>query len=506
MWIVAYFFGKLCRSGDQFVLLRYNRADYAHWEQIKILLKEVNSVMLQIYNTLSRKKEVFKPINEGKVGLYVCGITIYDLCHIGHARTYVAFDIIARYFKHLGYDLTHVRNITDIDDKIITRANENGESVEDLTLRMTEQMYQDFDDLNIMRPDIAPTVTGHMPEIIAMIERLIEKGHAYVASNGDVLFEVSTFENYGKLSLQNLDMLQAGARVDVDTTKKSPLDFVLWKMAKPDEPSWDSVWGKGRPGWHIECSAMNLKHLGEHFDIHGGGSDLQFPHHENEIAQSCCASGTSYVNYWMHGGMVQVNKEKMSKSLNNFFTLRSVLDEYDAESVRFFLTSSHYRSQLNYSQDNLAQARAGLERIYTSLRGVTPVEVSLTGNEYVQRFEKAMNDDFNCPEAMPVLFELSKELNRLKAEGANENKAGQLAYILIKLGAILGIAQSSPEAFFQGEQSSDNESAVVEALIKQRNEARANKDWASADDARDKLNEMKIILEDSANGTTWRKG
>tara|TARA_R110000737_G_scaffold136874_4_gene167751 strand:+ start:5066 stop:6448 length:1383 start_codon:yes stop_codon:yes gene_type:complete len=459
--------------------------------------------MLQIYNTLSRKKEVFKPITSNKVGLYVCGITIYDRCHIGHARTYVAFDIIARYFKYLGYDLTHVRNITDVDDKIIKRANENGESCEDLTLRMTAQMYQDFDDLNIMRPDIAPTVTGHMDEIIALVERLIERKHAYVASNGDVMFEVSTYKDYGKLSLQNLDMLQSGSRVDVDEAKRSPLDFVLWKMAKPDEPSWESPWGKGRPGWHIECSAMNSKHLGEHFDIHGGGSDLQFPHHENEIAQSCCAFDTPYVNYWMHGGMVQINKEKMSKSLNNFFTLRSVLDEYDAESVRFFLTSSHYRSQLNYSQDNLTQARASLERIYTALRDLTPIKVDLKGNEYVQRFEKAMDDDFNCPEAMPVLFELAKEINRLKITDAEA--AAKLAFILISLGEVLGVAQNSPEEFLQGGDAGSDEVAEIEALIKQRNDARANKDWAMADDARDKLAALKIILEDSAGGTTWRK-
>ena len=459
--------------------------------------------MLQIYNTLSRKKEVFMPITSNKVGLYVCGITIYDRCHIGHARTYVAFDIIARYFKYLGYDLTHVRNITDVDDKIIKRANENGESCEDLTLRMTAQMYQDFDDLNIMRPDIAPTVTGHMDEIIALVERLIERKHAYVASNGDVMFEVSTYKDYGKLSLQNLDMLQSGSRVDVDEAKRSPLDFVLWKMAKPDEPSWESPWGKGRPGWHIECSAMNSKHLGEHFDIHGGGSDLQFPHHENEIAQSCCAFDTPYVNYWMHGGMVQINKEKMSKSLNNFFTLRSVLDEYDAESVRFFLTSSHYRSQLNYSQDNLTQARASLERIYTALRDLTPIKVDLKGNEYVQRFEKAMDDDFNCPEAMPVLFELAKEINRLKITDAEA--AAKLAFILISLGEVLGVAQNSPEEFLQGGDAGSDEVAEIEALIKQRNDARANKDWAMADDARDKLAALKIILEDSAGGTTWRK-
>ena len=457
--------------------------------------------MLQIFNTLSRTKEEFKPISEGKVGLYVCGITIYDRCHIGHARTYVAFDIIARYLKYLGYDLTHVRNITDVDDKIIKRANENNETCDSLTKRMTAQMYKDFDDLNIMRPDIDPTVTGHMPEIIELVSTLVDKNNAYVASNGDVMFDVSSYKDYGKLSLQNLDMLQSGARVDIDEAKRSPLDFVLWKMAKPNEPSWESPWGDGRPGWHIECSAMNQKHLGKHFDIHGGGSDLQFPHHENEIAQSCCANDTPYVNYWMHGGMVQINKEKMSKSLNNFFTLRSVLDEYDAETVRFFLTSSHYRSQLNYSQDNLTQARASLERLYTSLRDVTPIKVELKGNKYVERFENAMNDDFNCPEAMPVLFELSKEINIVKAQSAE--KAGQLAFILIELGKVLGIAQNTPEEFFKG--NANDDAAEIELLIKQRNDARASKDWALADDARDKLKAMNVVLEDSAGKTTWRK-
>ena len=457
--------------------------------------------MLQIFNTLSRTKEEFKPISEGKVGLYVCGITIYDRCHIGHARTYVAFDIIARYLKYLGYDLTHVRNITDVDDKIIKRANENNETCDSLTKRMTAQMYKDFDDLNIMRPDIDPTVTGHMPEIIELVSTLVDKNNAYVASNGDVMFDVSSYKDYGKLSLQNLDMLQSGARVDIDEAKRSPLDFVLWKMAKPNEPSWESPWGDGRPGWHIECSAMNQKHLGKHFDIHGGGSDLQFPHHENEIAQSCCANDTPYVNYWMHGGMVQINKEKMSKSLNNFFTLRSVLDEYDAETVRFFLTSSHYRSQLNYSQDNLTQARASLERLYTSLRDVTPIKVELKDNKYVERFENAMNDDFNCPEAMPILFELSKEINIVKAQ--NAEKAGQLAFILIELGKVLGIAQNTPEEFFKG--NANDDAAEIELLIKQRNDARASKDWALADDARDKLKAMNVVLEDSAGKTTWRK-
>lgn len=351
---------------------------------------------------------------DGKIDMYVCGITIYDYCHIGHARTFVGFDVIVRYLRHLGYDLKYVRNITDVDDKIIKRANENGEAINDLTVRMTKAMHEDFDSLNMLRPDVEPTVTGHMDEIIAMVERLIAKGHAYVATDGDVLFDVSTFEQYGALSQQDLTMLQSGSRVEVAQDKDDPLDFVLWKKAKAGEPSWSSPWGEGRPGWHIECSAMSSKHLGEHFDIHGGGSDLQFPHHENEIAQSCCANNGQYVNTWIHTGMVQVNKEKMSKSLDNFFTVREVLKQYDAESVRYFLISGHYRSQLNYSQENLDQARSSLERIYTALRGVEPVECELEGNEYVAKFRKAMNDDFNSPEALPVVFEVAKELNRVK--------------------------------------------------------------------------------------------
>ncbi|MFP3353381.1 cysteine--tRNA ligase [Pseudoalteromonas sp. SIMBA_153] len=458
--------------------------------------------MVQIYNTLTRQKEQFKPMVDGKIDMYVCGITIYDYCHIGHARTFVGFDVIVRYLRHLGYDLKYVRNITDVDDKIIKRANENGEAINDLTVRMTKAMHEDFDSLNMLRPDVEPTVTGHMDEIIAMVERLIAKGHAYVAADGDVLFDVSTFEQYGALSQQDLTMLQSGSRVEVAQDKDDPLDFVLWKKAKAGEPSWSSPWGEGRPGWHIECSAMSSKHLGEHFDIHGGGSDLQFPHHENEIAQSCCANNGQYVNTWIHTGMVQVNKEKMSKSLDNFFTVREVLKQYDAESVRYFLISGHYRSQLNYSQENLDQARSSLERIYTALRGVEPVECELEGNEYVAKFRKAMNDDFNSPEALPVVFEVAKELNRVKE--SDSEKAGHLAFILRSLGEILGIAQQAPEAFLQGGQN-DDEVAEIEALIVKRNDARASKNWAAADEARDALNALGVILEDSAGKTTWRK-
>tara|TARA_R110001583_G_scaffold28426_5_gene100921 strand:+ start:2540 stop:3934 length:1395 start_codon:yes stop_codon:yes gene_type:complete len=463
--------------------------------------------MLKIYNTLTRQKEQFKPIIAGKVGMYVCGVTIYDYCHIGHGRTFVAFDTVARYLRFSGYDLTFIRNITDVDDKIIKRANENGETCDQLTERFTEAMHKDFDALNMIRPDIEPRVTDHMPEVITMVEALIAKNHAYVADNGDVLFSVESYSEYGKLSGQNLEMLQAGSRVDDQEkdNKNNALDFVLWKMAKPGEPYWQSPWGNGRPGWHIECSAMNNKHLGEVFDIHGGGSDLSFPHHENEIAQSCCAHHGEYVNTWMHSGMVQVDKVKMSKSLNNFFTIKDVLEVYDSETVRYFLISGHYRSQLNYSEDNLKQARASLERFYTAIREFDLTEQAFEldkENDFYQRFCKAMDDDFNTPEALAVLFDLTKELNRIKA--TDKQQATELANLLVTLANVLGLLHQDPEQFMQGDES-DDEVAMIEALIKQRNDARANKDWPSADDARDKLAALNIILEDGANGTTWRK-
>ncbi len=457
--------------------------------------------MLRIYNTLTRQKEEFKPLQAGKVGMYVCGITVYDLLHMGHGRTYVAFDVMQRYFRFSGYDVTYVRNITDVDDKIIKRAIENNETCDELTARTIAMMHEDFDSLNMLPADIEPRVTTHMPEIIDVIERLIAKGHAYVARNGDVMFEVSTYENYGKLGRQDLTQLVAGARVDVDDAKRDPLDFVLWKLAKPGEPSWQSPWGEGRPGWHIECSAMNSKHLGTHFDIHGGGSDLTFPHHENEIAQSCCAFDTPYVNYWVHSGMVQVDNEKMSKSLGNFFTVRDVLKQYDAESVRYFLLSGHYRSQLNYTEDNLKQAKASLERLYTSLRGIEAnLEVNLEEFSEVAKFKLAMDDDFNTPEALSVLFELAKELNKQE----DQTKASDIAGVLVKLGEVLGILQTNPEQFLKGDQA-DDEVAQIEALIAKRNQARADKDWGAADEARDALTAMGIVLEDGAQGTTWRK-
>lgn len=459
--------------------------------------------MLKIYNTLTRQKEEFKPIHAGKIGMYVCGVTIYDLCHIGHGRTFVSFDVVSRYLRFLGYDLTFVRNITDIDDKIIKRAAENNESCESLTERLIQDMYADFDALNIKRPDVEPRATHYIQEIIELVERLIERGFAYVADNGDVMFEVKKFEQYGKLSGQDLEQLQAGARVDVESAKRSPMDFVVWKMSKPGEPTWESPWGPGRPGWHIECSAMNSSILGQHFDIHGGGSDLQFPHHENEIAQSCCAHDTPYVNTWMHSGMVMVDREKMSKSLGNFFTIRDVLKYYDSETVRYFLMSGHYRSQLNYSEDNLNQARASLERLYTSLRGLDLSVVAAGGEEFVARFSSAMNDDFNTPEAYSVLFDMAREVNRLKT--VDMDKASALGVLMRELADVIGILHQDPETFLQGDAGSDDEVAEIEALIKLRNDSRAAKDWANADLARDKLNELGIELEDGADGTTWRR-
>lgn len=461
--------------------------------------------MLQIYNTLTRKKELFTPIVENKVGLYVCGITVYDLCHMGHARTYLSFDIMVRYLRHAGYDVNYVRNITDVDDKIIQRAIANNETPDQLTERTIAMMHQDFASINLLEPNIEPRVTQHMDEIVDIIQRLVDKNHAYQAPSGDVLFDVSSHQQYGRLSKQDLSQLNMGARVETTSDKDDPLDFVLWKSAKPDEPSWASPWGNGRPGWHIECSAMNYKHLGEHFDIHGGGSDLMFPHHENEIAQSCCAFDTPYVNIWMHAGMVQVDDVKMSKSLGNFFTLRDVLKVHDPETLRFFLMSAHYRSQLSYSQDSISQAKAGLERLYTSLRDVLPnMDVNLSQGGYLARFETAMNDDFNMPIAFSVLFDVAKDLNKATDPAVGKDLAG----ILKKLGAILGILQMHPTDYLQGNiagEDGDEFATKVDAFIAQRNTARENKDWSSADAARDGLNEMGVVLEDGPTGTTWRK-
>lgn len=463
--------------------------------------------MLKIFNTLSRQKEEFKPINAGQIGMYVCGITVYDLCHIGHGRTFVAFDVVARYLRYLGYSLKYVRNITDIDDKIIKRASENKQIIQQLTDGMIAEMHKDFKALNILPPDLEPRATQHINDIIELVSKLIDRQHAYVASNGDVMFSVESDADYGLLSRQDLEQLQAGARVEVSAeVKRNPMDFVLWKMSKAGEPCWPSPWGDGRPGWHIECSAMNCKQLGTHFDIHGGGSDLMFPHHENEIAQSSCAHDGPYVNYWMHSGMVMVDREKMSKSLNNFFTVRDVLAHYDAETVRYFLMSGHYRSQLNYGEDNLKQARAALERLYTALRNTDAAAMAAGGEDFEARFREAMDDDFNTPEAYSVLFDMAREVNRLKSEDAAA--ANTLAAKMRQLAAVLGLLEQDPDLFLQNaHQNDDDDSQVaeIEALIRMRNDARKEKNWAQADVARDKLNELGIVLEDGPQGTSWRR-
>lgn len=459
--------------------------------------------MLTIFNNLTRTKEEFKPLKDNKVGMYVCGVTTYDLCHIGHGRTFVAFDVISRYLRFRGYDLNFIRNITDIDDKIIQRANENNEPFDSVTARYIDEMHADFDALGMLRPDDEPRATEHIDEIIEIIERLIERGAAYVVDSGDVYYKVSQFENYCCLSGQDIEQLRSGARVDVDDIKQDPLDFALWKSAKPGEPYWSSPWGDGRPGWHIECSAMSMSALGETFDIHGGGSDLQFPHHENEIAQSEAATGKDYAKLWIHTGMVQVNKEKMSKSLNNFFTIRDVLEQYDAEAVRYFLINAHYRTQLNYSTDNLDAAKASMSRLYTSLRGLTPVEGEVN-EEYRNRFIQAMDDDFNTPEAISVLFEMVKEINTLKTD--NLEAANHLAAELIALAEPLGLLQQDAETWLKsGDSDSGLDADAIEGLITERAEARANKDWGRSDEIRDQLTAEGISLEDTPNGTIWRR-
>ncbi|MEI7995130.1 MAG: cysteine--tRNA ligase [Methylococcaceae bacterium] len=461
--------------------------------------------MLKIYNTLTRKKELFKPRVAGKVGMYVCGMTVYDYCHIGHARVMVVFDTVARYFRYLGYDLTYVRNVTDIDDKIIQRANENGEDYSELTERFINAMHEDERALSVLPPDIEPRATQSIPAIIDMIEVLSTKGLAYVGGNGDVFYSVTKFKNYGHLSGKNLDDLQAGERVDVDLAKINPMDFVLWKMAKAGEPAWQSPWGLGRPGWHIECSAMSTCCLGNHFDIHGGGMDLQFPHHENEIAQSEGATGEKFVNLWMHNGFVRINEEKMSKSLGNFFTVREVLKQYKPEIIRFFILSSHYRSPLNYSDEQLNDAKAALTRLYTALRGCEGADTAID-SDYKARFEQAMDDDFNTPVAVSVLFDLARELNKVK-EG-NHEKIHLLVASLKYLGGLLGILQDDPESFLKSGiiDSEELTGAFIEQQIQARLDAKKAKNWALADQIRNDLKEQSVILEDAPNGTTtWRR-
>jgi len=461
--------------------------------------------MLQIFNTLSKTKEPFHPINSEHVGIYVCGMTVYDFCHMGHARVLVMFDIITRHLRRQFPKVTYVRNITDIDDKIIKRAIENGESIDQLTNRFIEAMHEDEKALGILPPDIEPRATESMNEIFYMIETLVEKGIAYQGKSGDVYYSVRKFPNYGKLSGKNLDDLEAGARVDVEDDKDDPLDFVLWKMAKPEEPSWESPWGDGRPGWHIECSAMSSNHLGNHFDIHGGGMDLSFPHHENEIAQSEGAHDCKFVNTWMHVGFVNVNEEKMSKSLGNFFTIREVLESYDGETLRYFILSSHYRSPLNFSDANLDNAKNAITKLYTSIRGLKSSTASTDEIsqrlDYEQRFDAALDDDFNTPIAISILFEISKQINLEKEKDIDF--ASALSGLLVRLGGYLGILQNNPEDFLkQGVQLSDEE---INQKIKDRNLARSEKDFALSDQIRNELEAHGIILEDSAEGTSWRR-
>lgn len=457
--------------------------------------------MLQIYNTLTKEKAPFKPLEEGKIKMYVCGVTVYDLCHIGHARVMVAFDVITRFLRSQGWDVDYVRNITDVDDKIIKRAAENEETPDQLTERMIAAMHEDEAKLAVLRPTQEPRATAHIGDIISLVETLVEKGFAYPASNGDVYFRVERFEEYGRLTNKNVDELRSGARVEVDEAKESPLDFVLWKSAKEGEVSWDSPWGLGRPGWHIECSAMSKCCLGPTFDIHGGGPDLPFPHHENEIAQSEAANGCTYVNTWMHAGPVRVNSEKMSKSLGNFFTIRDVLEKYNAEVVRFFLARVHYRTYIDYSEDSLKEARVMLERFYQALRGVE-ISDEAPVNDFDARFVEAMNDDFNTPKAISVLFELVNELN--KATRDNSPEAGKLAGQLVRLGSILGLLQQDADAFLKGEdKEGELSSDDIEALIVQRAEAKKAKNFAESDRIRDELAEQGVILKDSREGTTW---
>lgn len=452
---------------------------------------------LHIYNTETRQKELFTPIHPGQVGIYVCGVTVYDFCHIGHARVMVVFDTVVRHLRSLGYDVNYVRNITDIDDKIIKRALENGESIQTLTTRMIEEMHADEAAMNVLRPDMEPRATDYMDEIQQMIQTLIDKGYAYPATNGDVYFKVKSFKEYGRLSGKNLEELEAGSRVEVNEIKQDPMDFVLWKASKENEPAWGSNWGDGRPGWHIECSAMSTKCLGNHFDIHGGGMDLSFPHHENEIAQSECATGEHYVNTWMHCGFVRIDDEKMSKSLNNFFTIREVLKMYHPEVIRYFLLASHYRSPVNYSQENLEAAKASVGRLYSALEAVEPGEPT-QNSQFEKDFMDVMNDDFNTPKAMAVLFELAKEINKQKDAG--------LCGLLVKLANQIGLLTQSPEMFFKSQPSdSEFDETQIEALIEERKQARADKNFARSDEIRDLLLEQGIELLDTAEGTSWRR-
>ena len=456
--------------------------------------------MIKIYNSLTKQKEEFKPIKNGEVKMYVCGMTVYDFCHLGHARVLVIFDLIHRWFKESNFEVTYVRNITDIDDKIINKSLEKKITFKELTEHFIDEMNLDIEALNILKPTHEPKATEHISTMISMIQILIDKGIAYQAENQDVYYAVDKFHGYGKLSGKSLKDLQAGSRIEIDQNKKNVFDFVLWKSAKKNEPAWDSPWGRGRPGWHIECSAMSNEILGHHFDIHGGGQDLQFPHHENEIAQSEAANECQMANYWIHNGFVKVDNEKMSKSLGNFFTIRSILDHYDGEVIRFFILKAHYRSPLNYSDMHLDDAKQGLTRLYLTVRGTeNSAEIKIDWNDnYPTKFKNALNDDFNSADALSVLFDLSNEINKTKTASYS------LKIMLVNLANIIGLLTQDPEIFLKGKNSKKTDLDIDE-LIKKRNDAKKNKNYNEADSIRDKLLSQGIILEDNAEGTIWRK-
>jgi cysteinyl-tRNA synthetase len=466
-----------------------------------------DGIMLEIFNSLSGRKERFEPLEPGRVRMYVCGMTVYDRCHLGHARVMVVFDLVVRYLRSRGYQVHYVRNITDIDDKIINRARELGEDYRALTARFIEAMHEDAEALGIEQPNQEPRATALMEQIIAMIARLVEAGYAYQASNGDVYYAVSSYPRYGQLSGKRLEELRAGARVEVEDAKRDPLDFVLWKTAKSGEPYWNSPWGGGRPGWHIECSAMSTSCLGPHLDIHGGGEDLKFPHHENEIAQSEPITGRPFVKLWMHNGFVRVDEEKMSKSLGNFFTVRELLEQYPAEALRYFIVASHYRSPLNYSAQHLESAKAALARLYMALRGLAVVPAQPWERKFVARFRAAMDDDFNTPGALAVLFELAREINRVR--GDNAPAVARLSATLRGLGKVLGLLQSDPDVYLQSSPPSQDATGLerheIERLIAARNAARRDKDWSLADRIRADLKAQGILLEDGPAGSTWRR-
>lgn len=478
---------------------------------------------LRVYNTLTGTKEIFTPLQPGKVGMYVCGVTVYDYCHIGHARANIVFDIVYRYLKYSGYDVTYVRNYTDVDDKIIQRANERGISSTALAQEFIQAFDEDMAALGLEKPTIEPKATEHMDEIIALVQQLIDAGKAY-AVDGDVYFAVESFDNYLKLSKRNLDDMQAGARIAPGEKKRNPMDFALWKGAKPNEPSWPSPWGEGRPGWHIECSAMSTRYLGESFDIHGGGKDLIFPHHENEIAQSEAASGKPFVKYWIHNGFVNVNQEKMSKSLGNFFTIRDILQQYDPEVVRFFILSAHYRSPIDFSEQNLKEARHGLSRFYEGLHAAAQVLkqcaidsgiTTTAGEELKERFRTAMDDDFNSAQAIGFLFDGVRTMNRLMSEKKFRKNADKVAAVnalyhtLQELGGVLGLFGAKPESWLERQKMGaladmDISAEEIEEKIAQRLQARQEKDFARSDSIRDELEARGILLLDSAEGTNWK--